>query len=95
MFWGNGDSSKLTPDEKETLQQLQRLVETGHVVALSPEQSKVALDAIRFYGAVTATTGVLVGARNVAWWIAGLAVAVWAAPDAVKSFIQAIAAGVK
>lgn len=95
MFWGNGDSSKLTPEERDTLDTLRRLVESGHVVALSSEQTKVALDAIRFYGAVTATTGILIGVRNVAYWVGGLTMAVWLAPDAVKGFIQAILAGAK
>lgn len=93
MFWGNGDSSKLTQEERETLDQLRRLVESGHIVSLSAEQTKVALAAIQFYSTVTATTGLLVGARNVGYWIAGLVAFWWVSKDAVISFVKAIAAG--
>jgi hypothetical protein len=95
MFWGNGDSSKLSPEERATLDQLRRLVESGHLIALSPEQTKVALAAINFYGALTATTGFVVGVRNTLYWVAGLAGVWWVSKDTLITFIQTIASGAK
>jgi hypothetical protein len=91
MFWGKGDSSKLGPEERAELEKLRRLVETGHLVALSPEQTDIALAAIKFYGNVTATSGILAGAKNVGLWIAGLVMFWWVSRDAVVTFIQAVA----
>lgn len=93
MFWGKGDSSKLSQTEQEALAVLRRLEETGHLVALTPDQTLVALAAIRFYSNVTATSGVLAGARNVAMWIVGCLVAYWAAKDVIVNFIKTSAGG--
>lgn len=93
MFWGKGDSSKLSQTEQEALTVLRRLEETGHLVALTPDQTLVALAAIRFYSNVTAASGVLAGARNVAMWIGGCLVAYWAAKDVIVNFIKSSAGG--
>jgi hypothetical protein len=94
MFWGHGDSSKLSSDERVELDKLRRLVESGHLMALSPDQTKIALAAINFYGTVTATSGLLVGIRNVFYWVAGFAAFWWMSKDAVVTFLKtAIAAG--
>lgn len=88
MLWGIGDSSKLSPEEKKTLEELRRLSETGHIVGLTPEQSKMAVSAINFYAGVTATTGFLAGARNVLMFIGSIVLMWWAAKDVVVEFIK-------
>lgn len=93
MLWGNGDSSKLTADEQKTLAELRRLGETGHIVGLTPEQTQVALAAVKFYASVTATTGLLAGIKNVSVWVGGMAIAWWAFRDAVVEFIKKAAGG--
>jgi hypothetical protein len=93
MFWGKGDSSKLTPEERQVLEYLRRLEETGHIVALTPENTQVALAAVRFFAAVTATSGVLAGARNVMLWIGGLLVMFWTMRDTIVQFIKTAAGG--
>lgn len=93
MFWGKGDSSKLTPEEREVLDRLRRLEETGHIVALNSEQTIVALAAIRFYSSITATSGLLAGTRNVALWVGGALAAWWAFKDFIVTFIKTSAGG--
>jgi hypothetical protein len=88
MLWGVGDSSKLSAEEKRTLEELRRLSETGHIVGLTPEQSKVALAAINFYAGVTATSGLLAGARNVLMFIGSICLMWWAARDVIVEFIK-------
>lgn len=93
MFWGNGDSSKLNDDERKTLAELRRLGETGHLIGLTPEQTAVALAAIKFYQSVTATTGLIAGARNVAMFIGSMLLIWWSVRDAVIAFIKSNAGG--
>lgn len=93
MFWGVGDSSKLAPEERQTLDALRRLGETGHIVGLTPDQTKVAIAAIQFYASVTATTGIIAGARNVLLFLGSLCVMWWAARDVVVGFIKASVGG--
>ena len=49
MFWGKGDTSKLEKREVETLSDLRRMVETGHIVALTAEQAELAIRALDWY----------------------------------------------
>jgi len=91
MFWGIGDSSKLSTEEKQTLDALRRLGETGHIVGLTPDQTKVAIAAITFYSNVTATTGIIAGARNVLLFLGSLCVMWWAVKDVVVQFIRSSA----
>ena len=93
MFWGNGDSSKLAPEERQTLDALRRLGETGHIVGLTPEQTKVAIAAIQFYAGVTATTGIIAGARNVLLFLGSLCVMYWAAKDVLVQFVKSSVGG--
>lgn len=89
MFWGKGDTSKLDAAQKKTLEELRRLVETGHLIALTPEQSAVAVQAINFYASVQSASSLLVAARNILLFLGGIIVIWWAGHDAVVSFIQA------
>lgn len=93
MFWGRGDSSKLSVEEKAELEKLRRLAETGHIVTLSPEQTEIALAAIKLYGTVSATSGLLVGARNVCIWVAGLVMFFWTFKDSVTAILRGIVLG--
>lgn len=93
MFWGIGDSSKLAPEERQTLDALRRLSETGHIVGLTPDQTKVAIAAIQFYAGVTATTGIIAGARNVLLFLGSLCVMYWAVKDFAVTFIKASVGG--
>lgn len=93
MLWGNGDSSKLTEEEQKTLAELRRLVETGHIVGLTPEQTQIALSAVKFYAAISATTGVLSGVKNVSIWVGGMVMMWWAFRDTIIKFIKAAAGG--
>lgn len=93
MWWGDGDTSKLTEHERKTLNELRRLVETGHLVGLSPEQTKVALAAVTFYQNMTAATGLIAGARNVALFVGSLFVMYWAAQETIVSALKKLLAG--
>lgn len=93
MFWGKGDNSKLSAEEKQHYLLLRRLEETGHIIGLTPEQTVVALAAIKLYANVTATTGLLAGVRNVAFWVGGCLVGWWAVKDVVVEFIKSSAGG--
>jgi len=93
MFWGVGDTSKLAPEERQTLDALRRLGETGHIVGLTPDQTKVAIAAIQFYASVTATTGIIAGARNVLLFLGSLCVMWWAVKDIAVQFIKTSAGG--
>lgn len=93
MFWGRGDSSKLEEGQRQLLDDLRRLEETGHIVTTTPEQSRDALSAIRFFGMLTSATGLLAGMRNVSMWVGGALVAWWAVKEAVIEFIKKAGAG--
>jgi hypothetical protein len=90
MFWGKGDSSKLSPESRQVLERLRELEESGHIVALTPDQTQDALRAIKFYQSVTATTGMVAGMRNVSYWLAGMVVLWWTSKDAVVAFLKHI-----
>ena len=93
MFWGRGDSSKLEEGQRQLLDDLRRLEETGHIITTTPDQSRDAMSAIRFYGMLTSATGFLAGMRHVSMWVGGMLVAWWACKDAVVEFIKRAAAG--
>lgn len=91
MFWGKGDSSKLTPDNKALLENLRALEENGYIIGLTPDESRVAMAAISFYSAVTATTGMLAGMRNVLLFLGSLCVIYWSTKDVLIQFIKSSA----
>lgn len=91
MFWGKGDSSKLSEDQLATLDDIRRLVETGHVIALSPEQSTVAVQAINFYAMIMSAAVLLTGLRNALVIAAALLGFWWFGHDAVINFIKTVA----
>jgi len=93
MFWGKGDSAKLTEEEKVTLDDLRRLAETGHIVGLSPEQTEVAVAAINSYAMVRSAWALVIGFRNALVIAAALLGFWWVGHDAVVAFIESVATG--
>lgn len=89
MFWGNGDTTKLSEEERTTLGHLRRMVETGHLVALSPKESETALAAIQFYGSWLSSLRLLNSVKNVALLIGALLAIWWASQGAVLDWIKA------
>lgn len=94
MFFGKGDTSKLVDPEQETLAHLRRMTETGHLVALDPEQTAVALRAFNFYERWEQTFSAVSSLRNVLlliggglgfWWVTG-------GENFVSAFIQRVVA---
>lgn len=90
MFWGNGDSTKLTDEERVTLDHLRRMVETGHISALSPKESEIALAAIQFYGSWMASLRLLNSVKNVALLIGALLAIWWASQGAVAEWVKGL-----
>lgn len=87
MFWGKGDTSRLEDQEAKTLADLRRMVETGHIVALSPEQSEVALRAITFYDDWESTFRFLGSIRNTVILLGFLATIWYTTEGSVIEFI--------
>lgn len=92
MFWGRGDTSQLDEHQKGVLDALRRMVETGHIQALSTEQTEVALRALNFYEKWEAAISVFRSVRNVLiliggglmfWWVTG-------GENFVTDFIRAV-----
>ncbi len=90
MFWGDGDSSKLGPAEQKTLQHLRRMAETGHIYALSPKESEIAIEAINFYGTVRSAKNFMVSLRNVLIFVGALVGIWWAAQDGLVDILQKV-----
>lgn len=88
MFWGKGDTSKLDAAQRKTLEELRRLVETGHIIALNAEQSAVAVQAINFYAKVQAATSLLEAIRNILLLLGAIIGIWWASHDFIIAFIQ-------
>ena len=86
MFLGRGDTSKLDEDEQRTLAHIRRMVETGHLVPLSAEQTEVALRAIDWYGQWESVfrlgkslrnTLILIGFFLGIWWVSSEKIALF------------------
>ncbi len=90
MFWGKGDSSKLSEEERLTLDDLRRLAETGHIIAFSPEQSEKAVRAVNLFSVIDSALVLLTGLRN-ALVIAGALLGFWwVGYDSIVAFIQSV-----
>lgn len=77
MFWGKGDSSKLDEETTHTLQHLRRMEETGHIVALTHEQTQVALRAVAFYNQWESVLKFFTSIKNVALLVGALLGIYW------------------
>ena len=90
MFWGNGDSSRLEESEAKTLKDLRRMVETGHIIALTAKQSEMALRALDWYDSWEGTLKVLKSIRNTAILL-GFLVTFWAMTEGtVLEFVKGV-----
>lgn len=90
MFWGKGDTSKLDPDVQGTLANLRRMEETGHIIALSPEQAQVAIRAVQFYGQWETLLNLLKGVKNTALLVGALLAVYWAMGDWFADAVRGI-----
>lgn len=90
MFWGKGDSSKLQEGEVKTLADLRRMVETGHIVALTPEQSEMAIRALDWYEMWESTFKLIGSIRNTALLL-GFLLTIWMATEGtILDFIKGL-----
>lgn len=88
MFWGSGDSTKLSEEERVTLAHLRRMVETGHIYAMSPKESEIAIAAIQFYGSWIASLRLLNSIKNVGLLIGAVLAIWWATQGALLEWIK-------
>jgi hypothetical protein len=88
MLWGSGDTSKLNEDERKTLDHLRRMVETGHIVALTPAESKLAQDALNWYGRFIGFGHILQSLRNIGLLAGGLLALWWTSQGAIVEWIR-------
>lgn len=88
MWWGRGDSSKLGEQERQTLDNLRRLTETGHIVALDPDKTEVAEAAVDFFDNWSSVLTLLSSLKNVALLVGALLAMWWATEGWIVEFIQ-------
>lgn len=88
MFSGRGDSSRLNEEEKQTLDHLRRLGETGHIVHLNPDKTEVAIRAVDFYGRWEAVFALGRSIRNTGLLIGGLLALWWASQEGFLTLIR-------
>ena len=90
MFLGKGDSSQLEDDELNTLSHLRRMVETGHIHALDPNETESAIRALDFYSKWESAVSVVGSLRNIVLMSAGGLLFWWATggENFVTEFIQ-------
>lgn len=93
MFWGRGDTAKLDPDVQTTLAHLRRMEETGHIVALTHDQTQAALRALTFYGRWEGTLALLTSIRNVVLLIGALLAIYFATEGWIIARIREVVAG--
>ena len=91
MFFGKGDSSKLNDDEQKVLSNLRRMVETGHIIALAPDQSVLAIEMIDWFMQWKSVLRLGASLRNVALLLTGLLTIWWVGQDWFIGFIQRVA----
>lgn len=90
MFWGKGDTSKLDEEAQSTLTHLRRMEETGHIVALTHEQTQVALRALTFYTRWEGALQLFTSLKNVALLVGALLAIYWATEGWVVTKIREI-----
>jgi len=90
MFWGKGDTAKLKAPEKTTLDNLERLVETGHIIALDPGQTESAVLAVEFFGQIRSVLKLAGSLKNIGLFVGLILSAYWATGGAVLSWIATL-----
>lgn len=90
MFWGKGDTSRLEERQIQILSDLRRMAETGHLVALTPEQTEMAIRALKWYEMWESTFKLLGAVRNTAILLGGL-LTIWVVTEgAIIDFIRGV-----
>lgn len=87
MFWGKGDTSQLDDGAAKTLSDLRRMEETGHIVALTPEQTEMVIRALGWYEMWESTFKLLGSVRNTALLL-GFLLTIWVSTEG--TILQAI-----
>lgn len=76
MWWGRGDTSKLSDEEKVTLAHLRRFEETGHIRALDDKRSETAMRGVDFFAQWESTLRTITSLRNTLVMFGGI-IAIW------------------
>lgn len=92
MLFGKGDTSKLEERESQTLADLRRMAETGHIIALNPDQSAMLLRALDWYEMWESTFKLMGAVRNTAILL-GFLLTLWVTTegtilDAIKGIFK-------
>jgi hypothetical protein len=90
MLTGNGDSSKLTEAELKTLTELRRMVETKHIVSLTPDQTELVLEMIDWFSQWKSVLRLANSIRNVALLLGGLLVIWWTTKENLAEWIRGV-----
>lgn len=90
MWWGRGDTSKLTADQQKTLSALRRLEETGHLTTLDSGKAAVAVRGVEFYGQWESIIKTMTSVKNVALLVGAILAIYWASEGAVIEWIRSI-----
>lgn len=93
MLWGKGDSSKLSDEEKLTLQHIRRMVETGHIHDLDHDKTQTLLRALDWYSDWEGTFRTMKHVRNVIGLLAFFFVSWWATGGSPLDIIKGLAGG--
>lgn len=90
MLTDNGDSSKLTGDELQTLAALRRMVETKHLVALSPQQTQLVLEMIDWFSQWKSVLRLANSLRNVSMLLGGLLLIWWTTKESLAEWVRTV-----
>lgn len=90
MLTGNGDSSKLTAAELKTLTELRRMVETRHIVSLTPDQTELVLEMIDWFSQWKSVLRLADSVRNVTVLLGGLLALWWASKEQIVEWIRGV-----
>ncbi len=90
MLTGNGDSSKLTEEELHTLSALRRMVETNHIVSLSPDQTKLVLEMIDWFSQWKSVLRLAASLRNVSLLLGALLGFWWVSKETMVEWIRTV-----
>jgi hypothetical protein len=90
MLTGNGDSSKLEQEELHILAALRRMVETKHIVSLTPDQTDLVLEMIDWFSQWKSVLRLLHSLRNISMLLGGLLVVWWTSKEAIVMWIRSL-----
>lgn len=90
MLTGDGDSSKLAEQELHVLAAIRRMVETKHIVSLTPGQTGLVLEMIDWFSQWKSVLRLLNSLRNVSLVLGGLLVAWWTSKEVLADWIRSL-----